>query len=142
MFDEMIKEFKEFGELKSFAESQMKTIQELSKRIVALEQERDHLKNILETTTDLLEKPKILLFENYNNDEEVIAKQQLAMLKQRSDTSELTLEETKKVAEYSKILRELGQKKDNKKEIEVKALSDDELLKLLNEPTDQQSTSS
>jgi|CXWK01.1.fsa_nt_gi ABC-type uncharacterized transport system ATPase subunit len=142
MFDEMIKEFKEFGELKSFAESQMKTIQELSKRIVTLEQERDHLKHILETTTDLLEKPKILLFENYNNDEEVIAKQQLAMLKQRSDTSELTLEETKKVAEYSKILRELGQKKDNKKEIEVKALSDDELLKLLNEPTDQQSTSS
>jgi len=138
----MIKEFKEFGELKSFAESQMKTIQELSKRIVTLEQERDHLKHILETTTDLLEKPKILLFENYNNDEEVIAKQQLAMLKQRSDTSELTLEETKKVAEYSKILRELGQKKDNKKEIEVKALSDDELLKLLNEPTDQQSTSS
>lgn len=142
MFDEMIKEFKEFSELKSFAESQMKTIQELSKRIVTLEQERDHLKTILETTTDLLEKPKILLFENYNNDEEVIAKQQLAMLKQRSDTSELTLEETKKVAEYSKILRELGQKKDNKKEIEVKALSDDELLKLLNEPTDQQSTSS
>lgn len=142
MFDEMIKEFKEFSELKSFAESQMKTIQELSKRIVALEQERDHLKTILETTTDLLEKPKILLFENYNNDEEVIAKQQLAMLKQRSDTSELTLEETKKVSEYSKILRELGQKKDNKKEIEVKALSDDELLKLLNEPTDQQSTSS
>lgn len=138
----MIKEFKEFSELKSFAESQMKTIQELSKRIVALEQERDHLKTILETTTDLLEKPKILLFENYNNDEEVIAKQQLAMLKQRSDTSELTLEETKKVSEYSKILRELGQKKDNKKEIEVKALSDDELLKLLNEPTDQQSTSS
>lgn len=138
----MIKEFKEFSELKSFAESQMKTIQELSKRIVTLEQERDHLKTILETTTDLLEKPKILLFENYNNDEEVIAKQQLAMLKQRSDTSELTLEETKKVAEYSKILRELGQKKDNKKEIEVKALSDDELLKLLNEPTDQQSTSS
>jgi hypothetical protein len=137
MLDEMLKEFKEFAELKDFAEAQLRTIQELSKRIVALEQERNHLKELLSTTTDVLDKPKIVLFENYNNDEEVIAKQQLAMLKQKSDTSELTLEDTKKVVEYSKILRDLSLKKDNKKEIEVKSLTDEELLKLLDEPNKQ-----
>lgn len=137
MLDEMLKEFKEFAELKDFAEAQLRTIQELSKRIVALEQERNHLKELLSTTTDVLDKPKIVLFENYNNDEEVIAKQQLAMLKQKSDISELTLEDTKKVVEYSKILRDLSLKKDNKKEIEVKSLTDEELLKLLDEPNKQ-----
>ena len=137
MLDEMLKEFKEFAELKDFAEAQLRTIQELSKRIVALEQERNHLKELLSTTTDVLDKPKIVLFENYNNDEEVIAKQQLAMLKQKSDISELTLEDTQKVVEYSKILRDLSLKKDNKKEIEVKSLTDEELLKLLDEPNKQ-----
>jgi multidrug resistance efflux pump len=141
MFDKMLEEFKSLAEIRDFAESQMKTIQELSKRIVSLEQERDHLKNILETTTDLVQKPKILLFENYNNDEEVIAKQQLAMLKQKSDSVELTLEETKKVAEYAKILSNLREAKPKDNALEVKALSDEELMKMLNEPS-QQSTSS
>jgi len=141
MFDKMLEEFKSLAEIKDFAESQMKTIQELSKRIVSLEQERDHLKNILETTNDLVQKPKILLFENYNNDEEVIAKQQLAMLKQKSDSVELTLEETKKVAEYAKILSNLREAKPKDEILEVKALSDEELMKMLNEPS-QQSTSS
>lgn len=141
MFDKMLEEFKSLAEIRDFAESQMKTIQELSKRIVSLEQERDHLKNILETTTDLVQKPKILLFENYNNDEEVIAKQQLAMLKQKSDSVELTLEETKKVAEYAKILSNLREAKPKDNALEVKALSDEELMRMLNEPN-QQSTSS
>jgi multidrug resistance efflux pump len=141
MFDKMLEEFKSLNEIRDFAESQMKTIQELSKRIVSLEKERDHLKEILGTTTDLVEKPKILLFENYNNDEEVIAKQQLAMLKQKSDTSELTLEETKKVAEFAKILANLRENKPKDDALEVKAMSEEELLKLLDEPN-KQSTSS
>ncbi len=84
-----------------FSEAQHATIVELSQKIVKLEEERDHLKLLLESTP--LVQGEKLVSVGYNL-EENIAKVQLALLNQRSMQQELTLEETKKCEIFSKIL--------------------------------------
>lgn len=120
-------------EFKEFSEAQHRTINELSKRIVELEKERDELKKLLTTGMPLLvnERNNFLNGETISySDEEIIARDQLKKINGRSQGSELTLDDARKVDVYSKILNNL---KNAPKTIELKTknMSDADLIKLL-----------
>ena len=131
-FDLMLGEFKEVAELKVFAESQFKTITELNRKLKALEEEKEHLKKLLEQSTPLLieDKKNFLGFDLDISNEEIICLRQLAMLKEISMERQLTLEETRQCEIFSKILLNL---KSAPKTIKVdsKNLSEKELLALV-----------
>ena len=134
--DQMLNQFKEVEEIRSYAEAQYSTILELSKKINKLEEENKHLKTLLENSTPILEEQKKELL-GYNVDapnEEIIAEIQLNKLKAIAVDRELTLEETKKFEIFSKVLSNLKQAQGKNKTIEVKAdvLSTEDLLKLMN----------
>lgn len=131
MFDNMVKDFKDYAELHLFAQSQHKTITELSKKITKLEEENKHLKSLLETTTDIVSKPKII--DLSEPDEESIARMQLKRLNETSLTRELSYEEAKKVDIYTKLLLSINQNKPKTIEVSAKALSNDDLIKMLEE---------
>lgn len=129
----MIKDFKDYSELKLFSEAQHKTITDLSKKLIKLEEENRHLKSLLETTTDIVSKPKIV--DLSEPDEETIARVQLARLKDNSFNRELSLEECRKVETYSKILNILNQNKKKTIEVSAQAISNDDLMKMLEDGT-------
>lgn len=129
MFDNMVKDFKDYAELRLFCESQHKTITEISKKMVRLEDENKHLKSLLETTTDIIKKP--LLADLSESDEETISRIQLARLKEMSFERELSYEECKKVSEYAKILNLSLQNSKKIIEVSAKAISTNDLMKML-----------
>jgi hypothetical protein len=132
--DEMLSQFKDMTALTEYASAQYQTILELSRSLQALTEERDHLKMILEGAMPLLESEKRSFFDLDIPNEKIIADIQLGILKGKAMSgpggSELTLEETKKVEVYSKILANLKANDSGRKpaEKEVKALSNAELL--------------
>lgn len=133
---EMFKQFKTMEESRAFAEAQYKTIVELSRKIQKLEDDKKHLESLLESTSPLLPEPKTGLLDNVIPDEQVIAEVQLNILKSKAlsghSGTELTLEETKKVEAYSKILATLKSASNKKPEdIVVKQTSSADLLKLI-----------
>lgn len=131
---EMFNKFKSTEELRSYAEAQYKTIVDLSKKIQSLEDKIKQLETLLETNSPLLEEQKKNFLEDMIPNEQVIAEVQLGILKQKALSgtagSELTLEETKKVEIYSKILANLKATETKKPgEVPVQAISNAELLK-------------
>jgi dsDNA-binding SOS-regulon protein len=134
--ESLFKGLKDDVELRAFAEAQYQTILELSKKIQKIEEENSHLKQLLENSTPVLEEQKKELL-GYNLDasnEEIISTIQLNKLKQISYDRELTLEETKKVEIYSKILANVKTKP--KEEAKPDALSTEDLIRLMNAATD------
>ena len=130
--DLMLKQFKDDIELRAYAEAQYTTILELSKKIQKLEEENVGLKKLLENSTPLLEDQK-KEFLGYSLDacnEEIISTIQLNKLKEISFDRELTLEETKRVEIYAKILSNLNAKKTEKQPQTADSLSNEDLLKL------------
>lgn len=128
----MLKQFKDDIELRAYAEAQYTTILELSKKIQKLEEENVGLKKLLENSTPLLEDQK-KEFLGYSLDacnEEIISTIQLNKLKEISFDRELTLEETKRVEIYAKILSNLNAKKTEKQPQTADSLSNEDLLKL------------
>lgn len=127
-FDEMSKNFKDFIELQEFSQAQHSTIIELSKKISNLEKENLHLKQLLETTTQLtLSDNKPMIVDLGISNEEIISATELRKLKElcvsKNDT--LTLEEAKKVELYTKILsglRNKGKSKDGVDKLDDSAL--------------------
>lgn len=116
-FDEMSKSFKDFVELQEFSQAQHRTIIELSKKISNLEKENLHLKELLESTTQLTTSDnKPMIVDLGISNEEIISATELRKLKElcvsKNDT--LTLEEAKKVELYTKILSGLRNKGKNK----------------------------
>lgn len=126
--DKMINQFTTLVDLQAFAKAQQKTLIDLTKKLKASEDEVKHLKKLLEGAVPVVNSPAKINFEA--NDEETIARQQLHLLKMISTDKELSLEETKRVEIYSKILNTL---KDKPKTIEVntKNLSIQELTAAL-----------
>jgi len=131
--NELVKEFESIEEIQSFAKQQFKQILDLSKKINELEEERNHLKELLQNGVPLIA-PKEDLPENNNliitNDAKTIAEIQLKRLKDTAFTKELTLEETKKVEIYSKIINADELKPKTIKAV-AKTLDDKELMKLI-----------
>lgn len=124
-------EFTNIEDLRAFADAQHKTIVQISKRITSLEEENSHLKKLLEGSVQLIKSEED---EKYNSliskcDEETIAKIQLNKLKEKAFSHELTLEESRKVDIYSKILLSLKEK--GAIPAESRSLDPAELLKLV-----------
>lgn len=128
--EKMLGEYKTTVELQSFAEAQFKTIQELTKKVKRLEDENIELKKGLDGGS--LIKKEDADFSKFltSTDQETISKIQLNRLKEISFERELTLEESKRVEIFTKILTLMDDKKKTIKG-ESKRLDDAELLKLL-----------
>lgn len=130
--DKMLEQFKDFTSLQKYAEAQYKTILSLTKKIKSLEEENINLKDILEKSTPLLEEDKknFSLYQiEASTDEEMIAKVQLARLKELSLERELTLEEAKRVEIFHKILTSKGS--NSSITIQTQKMNSDDLLKML-----------
>lgn len=134
----MLGSFKDPEQLKAFCESQYKEIVKLNKKINLLQEEKDNLLLELdkerakvavmaENTKEPIDSSVFLNLDEV--DHELIAKLQLAILRNRSMQSELTLEEARKVEIYSKILNQESSK--SKKPNIIKQLNSDDLIKQL-----------
>jgi phenylalanine-4-hydroxylase len=129
--DKMLEQFKDFAELQVYAQSQYKTIISSSQKIKKLEDEITHLKKLIESgnIVDISSEKKYSELLT-SSDEETISKIELNKLKHVSFERELTLEETKKVDIYSKILATIrGQQKTF--DATSKKMDESELLKLV-----------
>lgn len=107
---EMHDQFKEYAELKAFSEAQNKTIIDLTKKINQKDEEIVHLKAILEKSTPIIASDKTPAQTLLTDDEESICRMQLRKLRDISMSRELTLEETKKVDIYAKLLLNFKEK--------------------------------
>lgn len=128
-FEKMVSEYRDYAQLKVFAESQFRTIVELSKKIQILEEQNIDLQKLLEQTNNLEINP-VSNIELNVSDEEFICRTQLRMLKELSSRSELTKEEAQKVEIYSGILRSLN-KKSEQEEVSAEILDPKALLAAL-----------
>lgn len=134
--DKMLEQFKDFASLQKYAEAQYKTILSLSKKVKTLEEENVELKDLLEKSTPLLdeEKKNFVAYQvEASSDEEMIAKVQLARIKEISMDRELTLEEAKRVEIFTKILTTKGS--NSSISVQTKQMGSDDLLKLLENDT-------
>lgn len=127
--DSMVEKFRDFSELKLYADTQFKTILLLNKTIQQLEQERDHLKNLLQNTSLTSDEPSLIGI-SLVSDSEIIAKTQLKKLKDSSDNGTFTLEETKKFEIFTKALVSL-QMRPKTFDTKARKLDDSDLLNLL-----------
>lgn len=132
MVDKTIAQYKEFSQLQEFAHAQQQTIIQLSKKVQRLEEERDHLKTLLESTVPIIKEEGKNLPDNkfLTSAEEAICTIQLDKLRSISVERELTLEETRRVEIFSKILATF---RNMPKTIEIKSkqMKDEELLALV-----------
>ena len=139
----MFQETKELSDLQAFCEAQQKTILGLTKKVKQLEEERDHLKGLLETTAPILPNPSssVLPTEKFlTSDQEAICRMQLTKLRDVALERELTLEETKKVEIFSKIIAAIENAPKTIK-IDAKAIDSGDLMGLLEDSaTDNEQT--
>ncbi len=120
--------FQEYIELKAYSDAQGKTLIEMSKKIKKLEDDNKELKKHLMNVTPII-KPDAPKSAFATTDEETICRQQIYKLKEISMERELTLEETKRLDIYTKILIEV-ENKPKVFEVKSKNLSDQELMLL------------
>jgi sulfur transfer protein SufE len=131
-FQKMIASIQDVEDLKSFAESQYKTIVDLSKKLSRLEEEKKSLEKLVENSVKQQSPrdPNDKTFEEVS-DEEVIARTQLKLLRDVAIERELTLEETKKAETFTKLLLNIKGIDKKEKNDSLKKLNDEDLLKLL-----------
>ena len=130
-FKKTIEQYRNMEDLQLFAEAQNSTILQLSKKIQKLEEERDHLKKLLESSVPLIKEEGKGGAEKFlTSAEEAICIMQLDKLRDISSGRELTYEESKKVEIFNKILISV---KNMPKTIEIKnkQLKTEELLALV-----------
>lgn len=119
---------KTVDELESFVEAQQKVIIQLNKKIQKLEYENNTLKD--RAKNQPLPLLKDLVISDKASPEESICLMQIELLKQTSLGRELTLEETRKLETFTKILQSLklnNKPKDEPREV-IKTV---DLLKLV-----------
>lgn len=131
----MIADITKFEDLQQFANAQYNTMLAQAKKIHKLQEEVEKLSLELEkkkqdsTISNSLDTSK-----GTTNDAETTCLVQLALLKGKSMEGELTLEETKKVEIYSKVLHLLKSKQteDDTDKKKVEKLDTKDLLSLIN----------
>lgn len=130
---DMADKFKEQNdeELQSIIDAQTKTLITLNKKLKVVQDENEHLQKLLKQTN-----PIIVSMDEAGLDEELIARSELRKLRQRSQDMELTMEETKKVEIYSKIMNAIANK-PKILTVNTKNLKTDELLSALDSATDE-----
>lgn len=129
---EMADKFKEDSISKETFDAQTTVLITLNKKLKHLEDENEHLKKLLKNSN-----PIIVSMDEAGLDEELISRSELRKLRQVSQERELTMEETKKVEIYSKIMANIANKP---KAIEVyaKNLKSEELMSQLESGQDEQ----
>lgn len=138
----MFEETKELSDLRAFSEAQQRTIIQLTKKIKQLEEEKDHLKGLLETTAPVIqtsENNSIITEKFLTSDQETICRTQLMKLREIALDREMTLEETKKVEIFSKILTALENAPKTIK-IDTKTIDSSDLMGLLENSVDNEQT--
>ncbi len=134
--DKMLEQIKDFASLQKYAEAQYKTILSLSRKVKVLEEENVELKDLLEKSTPVLneEKKNFIAYQvEASSDEEMIAKVQLARMKEISMDRELTLEEAKRVEIFTKILNTKGS--SSSISVQTQKMDNNDLLKMLDNDT-------
>lgn len=127
-FTDIYGDITDFEELKRFAQAQFESINELNAKYNSILEENKKLNNRLASETVSSEKQVVT--PSFMCEEESIAREQLRRFKNLSDTQELTLEETRKVEIYAKILMALKDK-PKKTPSEVEKMDLGQLLKLV-----------
>jgi len=132
-----IMQYKELSQLQQYAEAQNSTILQLSKKLKKLEEERDHLQELLASSVPIIkENNKSPLGEKFlTSSEEAICVMQLEKLRDISSERELTLEEARRVEIFSKVLTA---SRNSPKVIELKTqnMSNEELLAIVEGTSD------
>lgn len=134
--DKMLEQIKDFASLQKYAEAQYKTILSLSRKVKVLEEQNVELKDLLEKSTPVLneEKKNFVAYQvEASSDEEMIAKVQLARIKEISMDRELTLEEAKRVEIFTKILNTKGSSSPIM--LQTQKMDSEDLLKMLDNET-------
>jgi len=116
---------KAFNELQNHSDTQFKSIVELKKQIKKLEEENKSLKSKTDSS------PSGINFDGIGiSNEQLICETQIAILKDKAVTRELTFEEAKKFAIFTEVLENL-KKNTKSSDIIVQKMSDEDLLKLV-----------
>lgn len=129
--DNLVKDFKTYEELKAFCDSQFKQILILTKKVKDLEEKNKELSKSSQKDISLstIQPPQtgLATVGFIVDDAKIIAQVQLNFMKQNAFDRELTLEETKRLEIYNKIL---NVKEEPQKTVKAtaKTLSDEELL--------------
>ena len=116
-----------FHELQKHSDSQFTELMSLRETIARLESENKSLKLMIDTNLPALGNQISDLSLGISN-QQLIAEVQLTMLKDRAVTTELTMEEAKKVQIFTDVLSKCKTGKTSE-EVKVSRLSDEELLK-------------
>lgn len=123
-------EIKSEEEMRSFMEAQHKTINQLTEQLRESELKIKQLEDMVSAQTPLVgAEPKN---NEYSSDEEFIAREQLKYFAGIAADREFTLEETKKVDIYAKLLLSLTMK-EKKPKSELTSMSPAQLLKFVEE---------
>lgn len=129
-FKNMSDDLQNVAEMQAFLSAQQKTIIELNKKVNSLEQENIKLKKTIASTDLEAKKNDDKQFKANVSDEQAICEMQLSILRDRSIEGELTLEESKKVELFAKLLLQL-RNPEKKDEVKVKGMNSEDLLKLV-----------
>src|SRR5579871_956726 len=125
-----IEQYKTLEQLQQFAIAQQTTIIQMSKKIQKLEDERNHLKDIVDKSVPIIKSVDSAVTEVFENNAEYICHMEIAKLKEASKDRELTLEESRKLETYFRIITQIDNK-PKPKEKEVEKLGTEELLKIV-----------
>lgn len=135
--DQLVEQYKTVEELKIFVGSQFKQIMALTKKLKELEDKNEELQKKanrpqnLEAVAQINETGNLITPDlKVLNDAKTIAQVQIRKLKEEAFSRELTLEETKKLDIFNKILTE-KQEVAKKSENPTKVLNEQELLALV-----------
>lgn len=127
----MIADITKFEDLQQFANAQYNTMLAQAKKLHKLQEEVERLTIQLEKKNQ--ESLVNSTLSSETNDAETICLIQLALLNRKSMEGELTLEETKKVETFSKVLLSLNTKDaEDKNKEQVQKLDTKDLLSLIN----------
>ncbi len=132
MIDQMAESLKTFAELQIYSNSQHEVITKQNAKINNLESQIKHLEKLLADNSIIV--GSAVDFKDMFikcDDPEAIAHMQLKILRDKSLQGELSMEESKRVEIYTKILDNVASKqKDNMKDVAA-ATNTEDLLKLV-----------
>jgi len=135
---QLTKSFTELAEWQRFCEAQYKQIISLTKQNNEFKEKIKNLEEILGKSTSLIQDPtkKQTTIQSIAglSDEEAIAIMEIAKLKEISLERPLDPAETKQYETYTKTLQLLKQQKKEKQQAETAKLSDEQILRLVENP--------
>lgn len=132
-----ILQYREMSQLQEYAQAQETTILQISKKIQKYEDQIKHLEELLKTTVPTISSQLPGVKINANSDAEYICVIEIAKLKNRASLAEdvLTLEESRKLDTYYKILNNINSK-PNKVEKDAEQLPTENLLQIVESKND------